>query len=104
MKRGEVVLIAAGKPRPAVIVQDDRFATPVDVLLCPFTSTLLDAPIYRLHVAATVENGLDVDSQLMVDKIGPTRRDRINKKIGRLTETEMAQLTSAMAAILGVGN
>lgn len=103
MKRGDVVLIAAGKPRPAVIVQDDGFVTPVDVLLCPFTSTLLDAPIYRLHVAASAENGLTVDSQLMVDKIGPARRERIGKTIGRLSETEMGQLTSAMAAILGVG-
>ena len=96
-------MIAAGKPRPAVVVQDDRFATPIDVLLCPFTSTLLDAPLYRLHVAASVENGLEVDSQLMVDKIGPARRDKIGKKVGRLNKAEMVQLANAMAAILGVG-
>lgn len=103
MTRGDVVLIAMGKPRPAVIVQDDQFATPVDVLLCPFTSTILNAPIYRLHVSATLENGLEVDSQLMVDKIGPARRDRIDRVIGRLGDDDLARLTEAMAIMLGVG-
>ena len=103
MKRGDVVSVAMGKPRPAVIVQDDQFATPVDVLLCPFTSTILDAPIYRLHVPATPENGLEVDSQLMVDKIGPARRDRIDRVIGRLSDNDLARLTDAMAIMLGVG-
>lgn len=92
-----------GKPRPAVIVQDDQFETPVDVILCPFTSTMLDAPIYRLHVPATPENGLQVASQLMVDKIGPARRDKIDRLIGRLGDDDLTRLTDAMAIMLGVG-
>lgn len=103
MKRGDVVTVAEGKPRPAVIVQDDQFATPVDVLLCPFTTTLLDAPLYRLTISASQQNGLKADSQLMVDKIGPGRRDRIDEVIGHLTDDDMARLTEAMAVILGVG-
>ena len=74
MKRGDVVIIADGKPRPAVIVQDDRFATPVDVLLCPLTTTLIDAPLYRIPVAVTPSNGLKVSSQLMVDKVSSVSR------------------------------
>ena len=103
MKRGDVVRLALGKPRPAVIVQDDRFETPADVIVCPFTSTILDAPIYRLHVPATPENGLQVDSQLMVDKIGPARRERIEGVIGQLGMEDMTRLTEAMAILLGVG-
>ena len=103
MKRGDVVLVDMGKPRPAVIVQDDQLATPVDVILCPFTTTILDAPFYRLHVAATAENGLQVASQLMVDKIGPARRDRIDRVIGHLSTDDMMRLTEAMASILGMG-
>ena len=103
MKRGDVVRIAVGKPRPAVIVQDDRLKTPVDVIVCPLTSVILDAPIYRLHVPATPENGLQIDSQLMVDKIGPARRDRIDSVIGQLGIEEMTRLTEAMAILLGVG-
>ena len=96
-------MVAEGKPRPAVIVQDDQFATPIDVLMCPFTTTLLDAPLYRLPIGVTPHNGLKADSQLMVDKIGPGRRDKIDKIVGRLTDEDMEQLTEAMAIILGVG-
>ncbi|MEO6247080.1 MAG: type II toxin-antitoxin system PemK/MazF family toxin [Sphingomicrobium sp.] len=103
MKRGDVVLVASGKPRPAVIVQDDQFATPVDVLLCPVTTTLLDAPIYRMPVAANPNNGLHADSQLMVDKIGPARRDQIDRVVGQLGAEEMERLTESMAIILGLG-
>lgn len=103
MKRGDVVRVADGKPRPAVVVQDDQFETPVDVIVCPFTTTLLDAPIYRLHVLATPENGLRSDSQLMVDKIGPARRDRVDEVVGRLGPSDLERLTEAMAIILGIG-
>ncbi len=104
LRRGDVVLIAAGKPRPAVIVQDDRFETPSDVLICPFTSTLIDAPIYRLQVNPTPENGLQVASQAMIDKIGPAARTMIGRVIGRLTDDEMARLTQAVATIIGLAD
>lgn len=102
MKRGDVVLIAAGKPRPAVIVQDDRFETPFDVLICPLTSTLVDAPLYRLHLSPTTENGLEVASQVMIDKLGPAPRNKIGRVIGKLADDEMARLTQAVAAMLGL--
>ena len=102
MKRGDVILIAAGKPRPAVIVQDDRFETPVDVLICPLTSTLVDAPLYRLQLSPTTENGLEVASQVMIDKIGPAPRNKIGRVIGKLADDEMARLTQAVAAMLGL--
>lgn len=85
-----------------MIVQDDRFETPVDVLICPLTSTLVDAPLYRLHLSPTAENGLNVASQVMIDKIGPAPRDKIGRVIGNLTEEEMARLTQAVAAMLGL--
>ena len=83
-------------------MQDDRFETPVDVLICPLTSTVVDAPLYRLRVTPTAENGLNVDSQVMIDKIGPAPRDKIGRVIGKLTDDEMARLTQAVAAILGL--
>jgi mRNA interferase MazF len=43
MKRGEIWTVAggaayAGKPRPAVIIQDDRFDANDSVIVCPVTS------------------------------------------------------------------
>jgi mRNA interferase MazF len=104
LKRGDVVLVAAGKPRPAVIVQADVFPTPVEILICPFTTTILQAPLYRLTVLATSGNGLHNDSQLMVDKLGPVRRDFIDKVVGRLGAEDLTRLTEAMTLLLGLAD
>ena len=53
MKRGEVWTVAggaayAGKPRPAVIVQDDRFDANDSIIVCPLTTDPTPAPIFRL--------------------------------------------------------
>lgn len=104
MKRGDVVVIAEGKPRPAVIVQSDQLATPVDVLLCPFTTHLIDAPLYRPHVEPDQANGLTIPSQLMVDKIAPAKRDRIGKVIGRLSSTDIANLDVSLTVVLELAN
>ena len=55
MTRGEVWTVSggpdyAGKPRPAVIVQDDAFEGTASVTICPLTTFLLDAPLIRLAV------------------------------------------------------
>ena len=102
MKRGDVVLVAGGKPRPAVIVQGDLFPTPVEVLICPFTTTILEAPLYRLLILASQENGLRVDSQLMVDKLGPVRRSHVDKVVGTLGPDDLMRLNEAMAVMLGL--
>ena len=53
MKRGEIRTVAggaayAGKPRPAVIVQDDRFDANDSIVVCPLTTDPTPAPIFRL--------------------------------------------------------
>lgn len=55
MRRGEIRTVAggkdyAGKPRPAVIVQDDLFDATDSVTLCAFTTDETDAPLFRLSV------------------------------------------------------
>ncbi|HEV7983184.1 MAG TPA: type II toxin-antitoxin system PemK/MazF family toxin, partial [Xanthobacteraceae bacterium] len=74
MKRGEIWTIAggpdyAGKARPAVILQDDRFDTIDSITVCAFTTDPTDAPLFRLPVEPTEGNGLRSMSRLMVDKI-----------------------------------
>ena len=51
--RGDVVLVVApgdhGKPRPATVVQSDLFnPTHASVVVCPITSDLADAPLFRV--------------------------------------------------------
>lgn len=103
LKRGDVVRVAEGKPRPAVIVQSDQLATPDRILICPLTSELVEAPLYRPTVMPDGENNLTAMSQLMVDQIGPARRARIDGVIGRLSADDLARLTNALALVLAIG-
>ena len=52
MRRGEIWTVAggidyAGKPRPAVILQDDRFDATASITICAFTTDPADAPLFR---------------------------------------------------------
>jgi len=71
VKRGDIVTVALsgdyGKPRPAVVIQSDWVDGTDSVLVCLFTSTLRDAPIFRLTVEPLPANGLKTVSQVMVD-------------------------------------
>jgi len=74
VNRGEIWTAAGGrdyadKPRPIVIVQDDRFdaTNSNSITICAFTSDPTDAPLFRLVVEPSEANGLDTVSRLMVD-------------------------------------
>ena len=63
MRRGEIWTAAggkdyAGKPRPVVIVQDDRFDATESITVCAFTTDPTDAPLFRLPVEPNERNGL----------------------------------------------
>ncbi len=106
MKRGEVWTVSgsgyAGKPRPAVIVQDDRFDATASVTICVFTTDTAEAPLFRLAIEPDGRNGLRATSRLMVDKITTVSRRRIGERIGRLSAAEMVRLNRAIAVFLGL--
>ena len=106
MKRGEVWTIAgegyAAKPRPAVIVQDDRFDATASITICAFTTDLTDAPLFRLPVAPSERNGLRSASRLMVDKITTVSKSKLGKQIGRLDQENLVRLDRAIMVFLGV--
>ena len=50
--------VYSGKPRPAVVVQANRWLQGhPSVTLCPIISTLLDAPLVRIPVDPNDSNG-----------------------------------------------
>lgn len=106
MKRGEVWTIAgegyAAKPRPAVIVQDDRFDATASITICAFTTDLTDAPLFRLPVAPSERNGLRSASRLMVDKITTVSKSKLGKQIGQLDQEDLVPLDRAIMVFLGV--
>lgn len=102
IKRGDVVVSSSrgdfGKPRPALVVQSDLFnPTHASVVICPITSYLLEATLFRLTISPNRENGLKVESQVMVDKITAIKREHIAKKIGKIDETEAASVDRALS-------
>ena len=107
MKRGEVWTASGGrgyasKPRPVVIVQDDRFDATASLTVCGFTTDPTDAPLFRLPIDPAAENGLDAPSRLMVDKITTVARDKLGRRIGRLADTDMLRLNRAIVMFLGL--
>lgn len=103
LKRGDVVLVAEGKPRPSVIVQSDRVPTPGSVILCPLTSVLIDAPIYRPTILPSTLNGLKVTSQIMADRVSLARFSRIDDVIGRLAAGDLELFDQTLITVLDLG-
>jgi mRNA interferase MazF len=107
MKRGEIWTLAggkdyAGKPRPVVILQDDRFDATASVTICALTTNPTDAPLFRLAVEPSETNGLRVSSRLMVDRIATVSRIRIGTLVGRLEDQDMLRLNRAVLVFLGI--
>jgi len=93
----------AGKPRPVVVLQSDRFDTD-SVTICPFTTDPSDAPLLRLDIAPTGTNGLAEFSRIMVDKITTMPRGKLGRRIGRLGDEDMLCLNRAALIFLGLAD
>lgn len=87
LRRGTIVStgLYAGKPRPAVVVQADRWLQAHPSLrLCPLTSTLVEAPMVRVPVPPSPRNGLKKPSQSMVDKLFTVPLAALGAVVGQL--------------------
>lgn len=105
MKRGDVVTAAFqgehGKPRPAVVLQSDLFAPTLTVTVVPLTSHIREADFLRFTIRPSLTNGLLVDSQAMIDKIGTLSRPKLGRVVGRLDRTDMDAISLRLAVFLG---
>ncbi|HEV2523128.1 MAG TPA: type II toxin-antitoxin system PemK/MazF family toxin [Candidatus Acidoferrales bacterium] len=109
MKRGEIWTIAGhkdytGKPRPAVILQDDRFDRTDSITVCAFTTDLTDAPLFRLLIKPGKSNGLRAACCLMVDKLTTVPKTKIGAYVGRLAGADMVRLNRAVLVFLGIAS
>jgi len=105
--RGEIWTAAggkhyAGKPRPVLIVQDDRFDATSSITVCAFTSDPTDAPLFRLLVEPSEANGLGMVSRLMVDKVTTVPKAKLGKRVGRLVDSDMVRVNRALMIFLGL--
>src|SRR6266446_6034751 len=107
MKRGDIWTVAGGKdyaakPRPVVIVQDDRFDATDSITVCAFTTDETEAPLIRLTVEPNERNALRAIGRLMVDKITTVPKSKVGARVGRLDDEDMLRLNQAVLVFLGL--
>jgi mRNA interferase MazF len=106
VKRGSFVPVAVqgdfGKPRPALVIQSDRFDEHATVTVLLMSSTLIDAPLLRVTVQPDAENGLNKASQIMIDKAMTLRRERIGAPFGMASDQMMLEVSRVLAVFLGI--
>jgi mRNA interferase MazF len=106
VKRGTIVAVAIqgdfGKGRPALVVQSDLFANHASVTVLLMSSDLVDAPILRINVEPSLQNGLNLNSQIQIDKMFTVRTSKIGNVIGELEDDTMISVNRAMLVFLGL--
>lgn len=105
VRRGDLVTIAMqgdfGKPRPALVIQSDQFDAHATVTVLLLSSTLIEAPLFRLTVDPAPGNGLRKPSQIMVDKAMTVMREKLGEVFGRIDDSAMVAVNRALALFLG---
>ena len=107
MRRGDIWTVAggkgyAGKPRPAVIIQDESFDATDSITLCAFTTDETNTPLFRIPLEPSERNGLYSSCSFMVDKITTVPKSRLGKQLGRLDEKAILKLNQAVLVFLGL--
>jgi len=106
MRRGDFVTVAMqgdfGKPRPALVVQADLFSEHSTVTVLLVSTTLVDAPLLRMSVQPSAENGLQKPSQVMVDKAMTVKRDKLGPAFGHIDADAMVEVERCLAVFLGI--
>ena len=106
MKRGDLVAVVLqgdfGKPRPALVIQSGQFPKTATVTVLLITSKLVDAPLLRLTVEPSSENGLSEPSQVMIDKAMTVRADKLGSVFGCLDQATMLRVNRSLALFLGL--
>jgi len=85
-----------------MVLQDDRFSLTESVTVCPFTTNLTEAPLFRLPVNPSDANGLRLPCSLMVDKIVTVPRAKMGGRVGRLDDEDIVRVKRAVLLFIGL--
>lgn len=108
VRRGDLITIAMagdyGKPRPALVIQDDAFSALESVAVLCVTSEMRDWTLFRITVEPTPANGLRRPSQVMINKPAAVPKARIGKRIGRIDQATMRAVEEAFVRFCGLAS
>lgn len=107
MRRGELWTAAGGtnyasKPRPVLVVQDDRFDATDSITICPLTRDPTEIPLLRIPLDPDSASALAQPSSIMVDKLTTMPRSKLGQHIGKVSDTDMLTLARALVVFLGL--
>ena len=106
MRRGDFVTIATqghfGKPRPALVIQASLVEDHPSVTVLPVTSAIVAAPLLRVTVQPSPENGLQKPSQVMVDKAVTVLREKVGRAFGTIEADALVEVERCLAVFLGI--
>jgi mRNA interferase MazF len=106
MKRGDLVTIAVsgdyGKPRPALVIQDNAFAELPSLTVLQLTSEVREAHLVRITVQPDAANNLRKPSQIMVDRAMTVPRAKAGAAFGKLDAGSMATVDTTLARFFGL--
>jgi mRNA interferase MazF len=106
MNRGDFVTIAMqgdfGKPKPALVIQSDPFNEHATVTVLLVSSTLIDAPLFRVTIQPDKINNIQKPSQVMVDKAMTVKRDKLGEAFGSAGDEIMLEVGRCLAVFLGI--
>ena len=84
------------------MIQADQFNEHATVTVLPLTSALVAAPLLRITIEPSTENGLQKPSQVMLDKAVTVKRDKIGAAFGRIDANVMVEVDRCLAVFLGI--
>jgi mRNA interferase MazF len=107
ISRGEIYVVALpgeyGKPRPAVIVQSDRFEHLPSRIVCPMTSEVRDDRTEVRPIAQpSARNGLREQSQVMVDKPHVVSTAKLTLRVGILEDDVMNRVSRMLGVVFDI--
>ncbi|MDR2374564.1 MAG: type II toxin-antitoxin system PemK/MazF family toxin [Bifidobacteriaceae bacterium] len=107
MRRGELWTVLdsgyAAKPPPALIVQPQTPGDLESVILVMLTTFDRPETPSRVAVEPTEANGLRERSWVMADKLLTVPKSYLGTRVGAVADAELRAVSSALAAVLGIG-
>jgi mRNA interferase MazF len=90
-----------GKPRPAVVIQNDGFSGTLSNAVFPLTNEPISAPILRMPVQPTPENDLHT-SHLIVDNLTTAPCGTLGHRIGLLADSDLPRRNPSLLVFPGL--
>ncbi len=115
VKRGDIVTAdyphssgAGSKIRPVLVIQDDYYNTRIaNVVIANITSNLKNANdkaqlLIEVSTQEGIKSGLRTDSVVSCINLATIRTDKIQNKIGELSDLAMKNIDECLKAALGI--